>query len=92
MSDEPASPPPPSSSGQRIPDELVQALDQANATFHDGKQHLEAELDSFEPDRERRLEGRRAELHEAEQRIEAAAEQIHHAIDTLESTPKKAGS
>jgi ElaB/YqjD/DUF883 family membrane-anchored ribosome-binding protein len=92
MSDEPASSPPPPSSGQRIPDELVQALDQANATFHESKQHMEAEMDSFEPDHERRLEKTRAELHEAEKHVEVAAEQIHQAIDALKSTPKKAGS
>ena len=74
-------PPAPSASGSnRVPAELLEKLGEANAKFTEGKEHFEAELDSFEPDREHRLDRRREEMREAEKHVEEAAEQIHQAI------------
>ena len=78
MQDQPTSPV--ASGSNRIPTELMEKLAEANAKFSEGKHHLEAELDSYEPDREHRLERRRAELRDAETQVEAAAEKIHAAI------------
>jgi hypothetical protein len=69
-------PPLPPSSSDRIPEELVTDLDHANHQFHAAKEHLESELDSYEPDREQRLEKVRQELNDAEQKVE----QVHTTI------------
>ncbi len=74
-------PTPPSPAQLRVPEELIQQLDEANTQFHEGKEHLEAELDSFEPDRQHRLDRRRAELQEAERRLEEVSKKIHETIE-----------
>lgn len=74
-------PTPTPAKNQQVPEQLIQQLDEANAQFHEGKEHLEEELDSFEPDRQHRLDRRRAELQEAERRLEEVSEKIHENIE-----------
>jgi hypothetical protein len=88
MESKPTPPPP---KHQRVPEDLIQQLDEANIQFHEGKEHLEAELDSFEPDRQHRLDRRRAELQEAERRLEEVSKKIHENIqakDAEEDAPR----
>ena len=70
-----------SSGDQKIPDELIQKLDEANAKFHEDKEHLERELDSFEPEREHRVARRREELRKTEERMEDISSRIEKTLD-----------
>ncbi len=74
-------PTPAPAANDRVPEELMQQLGQATTEFHDCREHLEEEFDSYEPDLEQRLEPKRHEFEAAEQRLEEVTQKINEKIE-----------
>jgi hypothetical protein len=60
----------------RVPDELMQRLHEANVRFHQGRERLEATSAGSEYRHEKRVEAAMDELRQAEREVEEVEEQI----------------
>lgn len=70
-----------SSQNERVPEELIQNLHEANKGFHDARTHLEEALDGTEPRHQERVDDAGEKFNRAEQTVEDADAKIRAAID-----------
>lgn len=74
------SPQKPTSSPQKVPDELVKQLHAANERFHEQKRQLEEKIDESDYDHGVHLGRAAEELKAAEREIEEIEKKIHDAM------------
>ncbi|MDB5172671.1 MAG: hypothetical protein JWO87_3193 [Phycisphaerales bacterium] len=77
-------------SRDKVPDELVNQLHDANAHFHSAKQQMEQAMDDPEFNQQSRVESNTEKLRDAEREVEEVTRKIHKATgwpSTAEGDP-----
>ncbi|MDB5293030.1 MAG: hypothetical protein JWL69_4271 [Phycisphaerales bacterium] len=62
---------------EKVPDELVNQLHDANERFHSAKEQLEEVMDDSEYDHQTRVQAGTDKLRDAEREVEEVTEKIH---------------
>jgi predicted nucleic acid-binding Zn-ribbon protein len=68
---------------QRVPEDLLARLHDANQKLHDARKALEAAMDASEPSHQSGVDEANKQVHAAEVAVEQISEQIHQAISSL---------